>query len=243
MLAAFRSTARTTIQRALRRAGYELQRFEGVGQHPLADARGILAVGAPLVFDVGANHGQTITRIRHFMPGATFHSFEPSEEAFAELSRRHGSDPGITLNRLALGAAREERELFENVSSDLSSFLPLGKHGWGSVARSTVVPIDTLDAYCDERAVDRIDLLKLDTQGFEREVLRGSSRMLAGRRVSLILTEVHFAAVYDGATSLCEVEALLAPHGFVLVSLYGIRHLGYRAGWGDALFVEESRLA
>jgi FkbM family methyltransferase len=239
----WRIEARTRLQQALRRSGYELRRFDGLGVHPLADARRILEHGAPVVFDVGANTGQTITRIRHFMRGATVHSFEPSETAFAKLQERHGADPAVRLNRLALGAAHEERELFENVSSDMSSFLPLGEDGWGSVTGTTVVPVDTLDSYCERARVETIDLLKIDTQGFELEVLRGAARMLADGRIALVLAEVHFAAVYEGAPSFCDVQELLARDGFALVSIYDVHHVGHRAGWCDAMFADARRLA
>ena len=225
------------MQGILRRSGFELRRVDRLGAHPLADARTILAEARPVVFDVGANVGQTIARVRHFMPGATIHSFEPSESTFEELRERYGDDPLIHLNRVALGARREERKLFENVSSEMTSFLPLGEHGWGSVAATTLVPVETLDDYCRRAGVARIDLLKLDTQGFELEVLRGGSQTLAAGRVTLLLAEVFFAAVYERVPSFCEVQQVLSEHGFALVSIYDLHHIGQRAGWCDALFV------
>jgi FkbM family methyltransferase len=225
------------LQGVLRRSGLELRRFDGLGGHPLADARTILAAARPVVFDVGANTGQTIARVRHFMPGATIHSFEPSESTFEELRERYGDDPLIHLNRVALGARREERKLFENVSSEMTSFLPLGEHGWGSVAATTLVPVETLDDYSERAGVARIDLLKLDTQGFELEVLRGGAETLAAGRVTLVLAEVFFADVYESAPSFCEVQQAVSQHGFVLVSIYDLHYIGRRAGWCDALFV------
>jgi hypothetical protein len=144
------------------------------------------------------------------------------------------------LNRLALGSRTEQRELFENVSSDMSSFLPLGAHGWGAIAKTEPVAVHTLDDYCKSSEIARIDLLKIDTQGFEVEVLRGSDRMLASDGIILVLAEVQFAEVFEGGATFCDVQQFLARYGFVPVSIYDVHHIGSRAGWCDALFAPES---
>ncbi len=57
----------------------------------------------------------------------------------------------------------------------MSSLLRPAAAAWGSIVRETEVAITTLDDYCRSTDVSRIDLLKIDTQGYELEVLRGAT--------------------------------------------------------------------
>ncbi|MDQ4143471.1 MAG: FkbM family methyltransferase [Actinomycetota bacterium] len=237
-MASWRQVLEPRVQTIFRRLGFEVRRFDGFGIHPLADVRKILAasVHGLIVFDVGANTGQTIRRVRDFFPEPVVHAFEPSEATFAVLQGRYGRTPEVHLNRVALGSVEEERPFFEHESSSMSSFLPLGLDGWGAVQKSSFVPVTTIDAYCHRRGIDQIDLLKIDTQGFELEVLAGATRVLGEGRVTFVLLEVNFAPIYEGSPSFHDLSTVLFEHGFVLVSLYNLHHVKHRAGWADALF-------
>jgi FkbM family methyltransferase len=82
---------------------------------------------------------------------------------------------------MALSPAFGTLEFSENRNSELSSFLPLGSgvpEGWGEAQGKIAVPVVTVDGYCGENAVSRIDVLKIDTQGFDFEVLGGRSNAL-----------------------------------------------------------------
>jgi len=139
----------------LRTLGYDLHRYDGFGIAALADVRTILgAVERPVVLDVGANVGQMVRRVRDFMPRAWLHCFEPGPVPYRELERRYGSDSSVRLNRLALGSAEEERVLFVHESSEMSSFLPLGEHGWGNMKGEEAVSLTTVDSYCRVQGLD-----------------------------------------------------------------------------------------
>ena len=141
---------------------------------------------SPIVFDVGANTGQTTSAILRVLPGAIVHAFEPHPGAFEGMRRLSMMQKNVVLNNCALGAQPGEQTLFENTSSDMSSLLPLGQDGWEHVQARRTVKVSTVDEYCAHRGIPRIDLLKSDTQGFELEVLKGASRMLERNLVHLI---------------------------------------------------------
>lgn len=124
----------------------------------------------------------------------------------------------------------------------MSSFLPLAQFGWGSVAGSIEVDVVTLDDFASKHAISHVDVLKSDTQGFDMEVLKGASRLLAERRVSAILLEMIFTDMYTGAAKPDQILRELGGHGFLLVNFYDP---GFQSGilsWCDALFVHSSRL-
>jgi len=138
----------------------------------------------PVVFDIGANVGEFLTRIRVNFPAAVMHVFEPSPAVFQALQRAAGELPGVTLNNIAMGPRREERLLQEHSASQMSSLLPPGPTAWSEVRRETPVRVETVDAYCAERGIPSIDLLKIDTQGYDLEVLRGVHLLPAVEQMS-----------------------------------------------------------
>ncbi len=120
----------------------------------------------------------------------------------------------------------------------MSSFLEPGPEYWGEVKRRVTVPVTTLDNYCAELSIERLDILKTDTQGYDLEVLRGSADLLGRHRVRLIYLEISYADVYESGPGLDEVYAFLRGRGFFLVSFYNFAFKNGRADWSDALFVD-----
>lgn len=101
-----------------------------------------------------------------------------------------------------------------------------------------------LDEYCQEAEVNRINLLKIDVQGFENEVLCGAKDLIEKGRIDVILTEIEFDEVYGRGNSFYELESHLVPHGYRLYDLshiYKDLRLG-RTCWVDAIYVQEDHL-
>jgi len=232
------------LQRAAHVAGLEVRRFDrkGVGSDPMHDLKSFGLKPRPMVFDVGANCGQTIRWVGEELPGATIHAFEPSPTTFGHLKTAVANVPNLSLWNVGLGAAPGELVLNENSHAVMNSFLELDDFGWGDVQKKTKVPIDTIDAFCARSSIDHIDLLKSDTQGFDLEVLRGAERMLSEERVSFIFCEVIFSAMYKNQSTVAEMLAFLQKHSFLLVAFYRFAYQRGLAGWTDALFVHR-RLA
>ena len=187
--AVIRRLSRGLVRRLLGSFGLELRRRPPpppIGADLGTDLQRLLGgTPHPVVFDIGANVGEFLTRIRVNLPAAVMHVFEPSPEVFQVLQRTAGELPGVTLNNIAMGPRREERLLQEHTASQMSSLLPPGPAAWSEVRRETSVRVETVDAYCAERGIPSIDLLKIDTQGYDLEVLRGAERMVADGRARL----------------------------------------------------------
>lgn len=227
------------IRAALRAAGLEVRR---VSREPGRDAfedmkRICRPSGRPVVFDVGANEGQTVANFRTAFPDATVHAFEPGMVAFEVLRTRHAATPGVELNNLALGARKESREFIENTHSVMSSFLETGPDGWGEERSRRALDVQTIDDYCTQKGIGHIDVLKSDTQGYDLEVLRGGLGMIRLGAVSFVLLEVTFAKLYEGLPRFDEIYGFLADNGYRLVAMYRTTFQGSVAGWTDALFV------
>src|SRR5437867_13004736 len=140
--------------------------------------RKLAATPAPLIFDVGANRGQTIEQFRRYFERPLIHAFEPGRSAFAELQRRSAGISDLVLNNTALGARAESRSFLDNDHDDMSSFLEPSVTAWGEIKSRYPVDVITLDDYCEARGIGRIDILKIDTQGFDLQVLAGAQRLM-----------------------------------------------------------------
>jgi Methyltransferase FkbM domain len=88
------------------------------------------------------------------------------------------------------------------------------------------VPIDTVDAYCERLNIARIDVLKMDVQGWEMNVLAGAKNMLERGAIQFIYTEVTFRRDFADMQYFSELNDHLITHDFQLCGFYEI----YRDG-------------
>ena len=220
--------------------GLEIHRAGEFGGDPFRDMRRLTPATRPVIFDVGANIGQTVQHFRWHFARPIIHCFEPGRNAFQKLRDQTTRIPNIVLNNIALGFESDSVVFNENTSSEMSSFLNLGPEGWGETERYTV-QVDTLDNYCAHNSIHAVDILKIDTQGFELQVLKGAEKLVAQHRIGLLFLEITFSKMYDSLPQLDEIYRYLVDRGFSLVTFYRFSYQGGRAGWTDALFAAETK--
>jgi len=228
-----------TVKNALLRYGYSVRRVptgDLTGHDPFQDMRRLTSSDRPVVFDVGANTGQSVQQFRKYFRNLEIHSFEPGEKAFQVLTKNTHGIEGVHVLNTGMGAVRGVKTFVENDLSDMSSFLEPGEDAWGSVARRSVVQLDTVDDYCSRGGIGHIDILKSDTQGYDLEVLRGASNLLREKRIDLVYIEVTFSKMYQGSPRFDDVYAFLADHGMILVSFYDMHYQHGLLSWTDVLF-------
>ena len=228
---------KNVVRSSIRRMGYDIRKQDLIGQDAYLDIRRIVGSKSPVIFDVGANAGQTIDDLRKVFPSPTIHAFEPGKVAFDSLLQTHSKLPHVRLNNLALGAKPGRQIFFENYRTDMSSFLPLGPDGWGYISNQREIEVSTVDRYCSQHEIPIIDLLKSDTQGFDLEVIKGAQGLLNARKIRLIYLELTFQKMYQGIPPMDEIYRFISDQGFELVSFYTFYYLNERAGWTDALFI------
>ncbi len=228
---------RAAARRQFARAGYDVRRITGdVGEDPYRDMSRLVTSPRPVVADVGANVGQTVERVRTTFTEPLIHSFEASPTTFTELERQVGGLPGVQVVNGAVGSAAGRMELFEHAASDMSSLLEPGEELTGAVRGRVEVDVLTLDDYAAEHGIERFDVLKSDTQGYDLEVIRGAEGLLARRAVDLVLIEINIRSAYKGMPRLDEVCGHLFDRGFELVAFYNVHYVGDRMNWADAMF-------
>ncbi|NCJ08767.1 FkbM family methyltransferase, partial [Synechococcales cyanobacterium C] len=106
----------------------------------------------------------------------------------------------------------------------------------------------TLDDFCEEEKIERIDFLQVDVQGADLAVLKGGQKIL--NSVSLIQIEVEFSELYKGQPLFAQVDQYLRERGFILMDLQLARrsralspvvsnkHPGQPL-WGEAFYIRD----
>jgi FkbM family methyltransferase len=219
-----------TLQRWTRCIGWDLVPYNAT-QHALPRRAQLLVHhGIDTVLDVGANAGQFGRELRSLGYRGRIISFEPLTEAFQQLQAVASGDAGWRVLNLALGDAAGSQKIHQagnSESSSLLEMLPLHLDA-APCSRYTgeeTVRVETLDALFDEvcRGAHNI-YMKIDTQGYESQVLKGAARSLA--QIDTIQIEMSLAPLYAGQALFGDLYARLTGSGYALV--------GVENNFGDA---------
>jgi FkbM family methyltransferase len=200
----------------------------------------LLPQEAPIVFDVGGNVGQSVEHFLATLKRPLIYSFEPSSACYRELSTKY-QPRGVKTRQCALGAEPGTCTLDIYEFAVLNSILPMD-HSEVNRFRDRkpigqeTVPLETLDRLAAEYAVPQIDLLKVDTQGFDLEVLKGAASLLAQRKVGLVQIELNFLQMYQNQAAADAVTKFLVDNSFALVDYYEIYRQDQVIAWCTALF-------
>jgi FkbM family methyltransferase len=133
------------------------------------------------IFDVGSNIGQMAGYFHQKIPRADIFCFEPIGESYRQLSNSFTDHQQIQCFQLALRARPEEKTIILNPNSQQNFLLDGLTESKGDSEKSEIVHIEALDNFCGERGIENIDLLKIDTEGYELEVFQGAARFLEER--------------------------------------------------------------
>ena len=174
-----------------------------------------------LILDVGANQGQFASEIRRGGYTGNIVSFEPLSSAHGELLQtRDGDAKWDVYPRCALGDHDGEVEINIAGNSLSSSILPMMESHRSAAPESAyqgkeVVPVKTLDTVAGQYLKSsHAPFLKIDTQGFEWQVLDGARVTLP--QVRGVLLELSLVPLYEGQHLWLELMKRLEAEGFVL---------------------------
>ncbi len=218
------------------------------------------------IVDVGANIGQTLEAFLSWWPIARCLSLEPLPDAFAELqgvvSKYSGRAEAINCGvgskpgKLALNASKTQsttssfhklNKSAETVQAhrglrSTPSFLELGAEDNYEVEVSVAKLDDILTSSKNKSATwfneNGVDIFKIDTQGWELEVLRGATEVL--KRTKVVLTEWQFDDIYGQPPPLHDLDKNLSDAGF---RLWDISHIyqdlkTMRTLWVDLIYAK-----
>ncbi len=225
---------KTRIRRQIFKiTGYEILKkvWAPIGYDLTNDLQNRLLIPMHTVFDVGANVGQTAMEILEDFPQAQVHSFEPIAATYELLLANTAAMPQVHCTHAALGAARETREI--SVNSQVAS-VTNSLNDWAMNedpnAKKENILILTGDDVCKEKGIQSIDLLKIDTEGFELPVLQGFDQMLKAGKIKAIFCEATFNKDDKKHTYIGDLNDFVYGYGYVFYGLYDISNHSIKVG-------------
>ena len=215
----------------------------------------------PIIFDVGANNGTSAIEFKGWWPSAKIHCFEPQEECWKDLDNleKKYNDKSIILNKVAVGNKPTNAAIFysHDITTGQSGFNKINAKSTDSIYlnklkgkkditavqnyndslnHERLVDIIRPDDYMGQNNINKVDILKIDTQGYEPEVLDGFGERLSD--IDVVITELMFYDYYERSLSFTDIEKYLLPAGF---QLYDISHISKnpmngRTDWVDVIY-------
>jgi len=195
--------------------GFEIRRHPATRRQKMLAARGV-----DLVLDVGAADGGYGRILRQWGYAGRIVSFEPLANSYAELSRNIANDSTWVARNHALGDEAGAAQINVASNSTSSSLLPMQDSHRDAepsvdIIGQETIRVERLDDVASEIiGPDDTVYLKIDTQGFERQVLSGGAATLT-RSVGLQL-ELSFVSLYEGGMLANEAISMAYDAGFHL---------------------------
>lgn len=161
-------------------AGWEMLFYRGTFETGTTEAFHKLLRKDDVIIDIGANLGWYTILASKIANQGTCHAFEPVPFIYKKLRRNcqiNGLKNQVIFHNMALGDSEDSEVVlytFKGLYHGHSSLSTLGREDY----QESRVPMTTLDAYVNKNSINRIDLIKMDTEGAELKVLEGADQVL-----------------------------------------------------------------
>lgn len=167
------------------------------------------------VFDVGANVGQSAQEYIQQFPKAKIYSFEPATLPFKQLQEINKKYTRLSSFQLGMGKKKGKISININPNSLTNSIR--NKRPEDKVEEIEITSIDT---FCQEYNIDKIDFLKIDTEGYDLEVLEGANTFLADQKINIVMLECEPVAFSNYFTSFTNIAHKLYDLEYELFGIY-----------------------
>jgi len=193
-----------------------------------------------VVIDVGANTGQSIDLFLKLNPNCKIISFEPIPSLYQNLKRKYSDKPNIHLFQLGISDVAGQKTFYENIFQCTSTFEELdltseylktkskvlGVKPDEIVKESYPIEVTTISDFINNRLTEKIDILKIDTEGHEYACLTGLFKNKLNCDIEYIQLEQHTDDMYLNRKSPDEIYDILNKNGYEIEAI--IKH-----GFGD----------
>ena len=189
-----------------------------------------------VVIDVGANTGQSIDFFLKLNPNCKIISFEPIPSLYQNLKRKYSDKPNIHLFQLGISDVAGQKTFYENIFQCTSTFEELdltseylktkskvlGVKPDEIVKKSYPLEVTTLSDLINNQLTEKIDILKIDTEGHEYACLTGLFKSKLNCEIEYIQLEMHGDDMYLNRKSPDEIYGILNKNGYEIETV--IKH-------------------
>ena len=176
------------------------------------------------LFDVGANEGQFVKELRYYGFKHKVISFEPLIEAHKRLTINSKDDSNWKIyKRVAIGNKNSQNTINVSKNSVSSSILEINKEHTDNAPDSKFISQQSIEEKRLEDIFNELDIkeknlfLKIDTQGYEDQVLEGAEKIL--KNFKGILIEVSLTELYKEQKNWLDIVKKIESYGFKIWSI------------------------
>ena len=173
-----------------------------------------------VIFDVGANVGQSTRQYISWFPQSQIYCFEPISSTFVELKKNIKRFSNVHCFKLALGNLKGRKDMYGGTSSLFYSINPRANGMSRANLNVERVEIDTLDEFCHRQEIIKISFLKIDTEGYDFEVLRGTKEILSRQMVDIVQVEAGMNPKNQKFVTFEKFKIHLEKKGYFLFGIY-----------------------
>lgn len=147
-----------------------------------------------IIFDVGANKGDYTLKLANFFPQDRIYSFEPLPSAYRIAQNKTKGFSNVKLFPLGLGANNTSSNIYSYRNNHSSQHASLHREVFTDIHKDNEidtfnVELNTVNDFCSDHQLNHINFLKIDTEGYEYEVLKGAKQMLEENRIDFVQFE------------------------------------------------------
>ncbi len=192
------------------------------GLNVLYDIRTRTTSDLNTIFDVGANVGQSADTYAKNLPNAQIYCFEPVYETFKELQARFSGTENVHCFQFAFGSEEKRVEIALQEYSIENSLLNHSNIAVSEpvVVKTEIIQVTTIPDFCQKYDIKQIDFLKVDTEGYDLEVLKGAESLLEDHRITYVQVESGMNYNNKKHVPIQEFMQYLEPLGYVLFGIY-----------------------
>jgi FkbM family methyltransferase len=180
---------------------------------------------AEIVFDIGANVGQSTRKYLFWFSAAQIFCFEPVELTFNKLQKNLQEHSNVHCFKLALGGSNSRGDMVLHGPSE-RFFLVRTPEELSQYSQEKVekVAIQTLDDFCKNSDIKKISYLKIDTEGNDLEVLKGAQGLLSEQRIDIVEVEAGMNPENTRHVPFEELTQYLEQRNYFLFGIYEQMH-------------------
>ena len=209
-----------------------------------------ISLRKPVMLDIGAHRGESLKIFSENWTGPfKYIGLEPNPDAFEdlELIAKSIQTKDWDISCLPMAAGAKDGNLRYRLTQEsavagvlepieeLNERVPAGDH---KITKEFMVKTLCIPSMLERQSIEKIDILKVDTEGYDLEVLKGGIDLLKGHSIGVVLTEVFFVPYRVNQAFFWDIASFMQEQGYHFVNLYDTRNTSQgRLYTGNGLWV------